>query len=85
MRRPDPVGRVLVVGDVMTDIICKPEGPLVVGSDRRALIRMRPGGSGANQAVWMAAFGLDGPSECSGLPVERFDATSLMTRDRPSE
>ena len=59
MRRPDPVGRVLVVGDVMTDIICKPEGPLVVGSDRRALIRMRPGGSGANQAVWMAAFGLD--------------------------
>lgn len=52
-------GRVLVVGDVMTDIICKPEGPLVVGSDRRAVIRSRAGGSGANQAVWMAAFGLD--------------------------
>ncbi|MEO8882828.1 MAG: PfkB family carbohydrate kinase [Devosia sp.] len=52
-------GRVLVVGDVMTDIICKPEGPLVVGSDRRATIRSRAGGSGANQAVWMAAFGLD--------------------------
>lgn len=52
-------GRVLVVGDVMTDIICKPEGPLVAGSDRRASIRARPGGSGANQAVWMAHFGLD--------------------------
>jgi len=52
-------GRVLVVGDVMTDIICKPEGPLVIGSDRRAVIRSRAGGSGANQAVWMAAFGLD--------------------------
>lgn len=51
-------GRVLVVGDVMTDIICQPEGPLVVGSDRRAIIRSRPGGSGANQAVWLAAFGV---------------------------
>ncbi|MDR3474970.1 MAG: PfkB family carbohydrate kinase [Devosia sp.] len=52
-------GRVLVVGDVITDVICKPEGPLVVGSDRRATIRSRPGGSGANQAVWLAAFGLE--------------------------
>jgi sugar/nucleoside kinase (ribokinase family) len=50
--------RVLVVGDVMTDIIVRPEGPLVAGSDRRATIRKRPGGSGANQAVWLAAFGL---------------------------
>ena len=32
------VGRVLVVGDVMTDIICKPAGPLVPGADRRAVI-----------------------------------------------
>lgn len=52
-------GRVLVVGDVMTDIICRPEGPLVVGSDRRAAIRSRPGGSGANQAVWLGAMGVD--------------------------
>ena len=59
MRTPQPVGHVLVVGDVMTDVICKPTGPLVLGSDRHAQIRMRPGGSGANQAVWMAAFGLD--------------------------
>jgi sugar/nucleoside kinase (ribokinase family) len=50
--------RVLVVGDVMTDIICRPEGPLVTGSDRRAKIVSRPGGSGANQAVWLAACGL---------------------------
>ncbi len=49
---------VLVVGDVITDIICTPEGPIEVGSDRRATIRSRPGGSGANQAVWLAAFGL---------------------------
>jgi sugar/nucleoside kinase (ribokinase family) len=50
---------ILVVGDVMTDIIVRPEGPLVRGSDRRASIRSRPGGSGANQAVWLAHFGAD--------------------------
>ena len=51
--------RVLVVGDVMTDIIVRPEGPIVLGSDRRAEIRNRPGGSGANQAVWLGAAGAD--------------------------
>lgn len=50
---------VLVVGDVMTDIIVVPEGPLVKGSDRRATIRSRPGGSGANQAVWLGAMGAE--------------------------
>jgi sugar/nucleoside kinase (ribokinase family) len=49
--------RVLVVGDVMTDIIVVPEGPMVRGSDRRATIRSRPGGSGANQAVWLGSMG----------------------------
>lgn len=52
-------GRVLVVGDVMTDVIVVPEGPLVKGSDRRATVRSRPGGSGANQAVWLGAAGAD--------------------------
>ncbi len=49
--------RVLVVGDVMTDVIVMPEGPIVKGSDRRATVRSRPGGSGANQAVWLGAMG----------------------------
>jgi sugar/nucleoside kinase (ribokinase family) len=49
---------VLVVGDVMTDIICLPEGPVEPGSDRRATIRLTGGGSGANQAIWLACFGL---------------------------
>ncbi|HEY8576159.1 MAG TPA: sugar kinase [Devosia sp.] len=48
---------ILVVGDVMTDIIVVPEGALVRGSDRAATIRQRPGGSGANQAVWLGAMG----------------------------
>jgi len=47
-----------VVGDIMADIIVRPEGPVVRGSDRRAAIRSLPGGSGANQAVWLAHFGV---------------------------
>lgn len=50
-------GRLVVVGDVMTDVIVIPEGPLVRGSDRRARITSKPGGSGANQAVWLGAAG----------------------------
>ena len=49
--------RVIVIGDVMTDVIVIPEGPMVRGSDRRAQIRSRPGGSGANQAVWFGSMG----------------------------
>jgi sugar/nucleoside kinase (ribokinase family) len=51
--------QILVVGDVMTDVIVVPEGPIVKGSDRRATVRSRPGGSGANQAVWLGAMGAD--------------------------
>ena len=49
--------RILVIGDVMTDVIVRPEGPLVRGSDRRASITVQPGGSAANQAAWLASFG----------------------------
>jgi sugar/nucleoside kinase (ribokinase family) len=47
-----------VIGDVMTDVIVRPEGPLAKGSDRRAKIVFEPGGSAANQAAWLASFGL---------------------------
>ena len=42
----------------MTDVIVRPEGPLARGSDRRAKIRFKPGGSAANQAAWLASFGV---------------------------
>jgi sugar/nucleoside kinase (ribokinase family) len=42
----------------MTDVIVRPEGPLARGSDRRASITIHPGGSGANQAAWLASFGV---------------------------
>jgi sugar/nucleoside kinase (ribokinase family) len=51
--------RILVVGDTITDIIVMPEGPMVRGSDRRAIIRMKPGGSAANHAVWLGSLGMD--------------------------
>src|SRR4051812_2449152 len=47
---------VLVIGDVMTDIIVRPEGPVAVAADMRAAIRMLPGGAGANQACWLAFY-----------------------------
>jgi sugar/nucleoside kinase (ribokinase family) len=50
--------RALVIGDVMTDVIVRPEGPLARGSDRRASITVQPGGSAANQAAWLASFGV---------------------------
>jgi len=51
--------RVLVIGDVMTDIIVKPEGPVAHGADRRATVRALPGGAGANQACWLASEGVE--------------------------
>lgn len=83
-------GKVLVVGDVMTDIIVKPEGPLNRGSDRRAAIRSRPGGSGANQAVWLGAMGADvrfvarvGSADISGLTTyfRGFSIEPLLVAD----
>jgi len=51
-------GGVLVVGDVITDVIVLAEGEMIRGSDRRAAISSRPGGSGANQAVWLGSLGV---------------------------
>lgn len=49
-------GKVLVIGDVMEDIIVRPHGPMAIGSDVHADIVGLPGGSGANQALWLAAY-----------------------------
>ncbi len=65
-------GRVLVTGDIMTDIVVRTEGPAVPGSDRRALISMVDGGSAANQAAWLAA---------SGVPVALFARVGMADRD----
>jgi sugar/nucleoside kinase (ribokinase family) len=51
--------RVLVCGDVVNDVLVETPAPLVYGDDNPAAIKARPGGSAANQAVWMAYRGLD--------------------------
>jgi sugar/nucleoside kinase (ribokinase family) len=51
--------RALVIGDVMTDISVLMSGPIAWGSDRRARIFARSGGSAANQAVWLAKLGIE--------------------------
>jgi sugar/nucleoside kinase (ribokinase family) len=50
-------GRVVVVGDVMTDIVAALSGPVAPGSDTAARITRRGGGAGANTAAWLARAG----------------------------
>ena len=47
---------VVVVGDVMIDVSVE-AGSLALGGDVRGEVRVRPGGTGANTAVWAAAEG----------------------------
>lgn len=54
VRRP----RVLVVGDVIDDIVVRPDGALQADTDTPSRIDPRPGGSAANTACWLAAAGV---------------------------
>ncbi len=51
-------GRVLVIGDVMRDVVVLPRGRIRPGTDQQASVTVLPGGSGANQAAWLARFGV---------------------------
>ncbi len=51
------VRSVVVVGDVMLDVLVRPEGPLAATSDTPSRIRVARGGSGANVAVAVRASG----------------------------
>jgi len=48
---------VVILGDVMTDISMRVQDPLHLGSDTAANCTVTPGGSGANQAMWLATTG----------------------------
>jgi len=52
--RPD----LIVVGDVMVDVSVD-GGALATGGDVHGEVRLRPGGAGANAAVWAAREGVD--------------------------
>ena len=49
--------RVVVVGDVTTDIVAVLEAPLAFGSDTPGTVQTLPGGQGANTAAWLAWLG----------------------------
>jgi sugar/nucleoside kinase (ribokinase family) len=49
-----PPVRVLVVGDVVTDVLALHDTPVAAGSDTRARITLTGGGAAANTACWLA-------------------------------
>ncbi len=49
---------VAVIGDVMNDVVVGPLGPVSPDSDTVSRIRAVAGGSGANQAAWLAHLGV---------------------------
>lgn len=51
--------RVVVVGDVVTDVIVRATGPATEGSDTSAAITVGGGGSAANLAAWLATTGTE--------------------------
>ena len=51
--------RVVVLGDVMTDLIARTQGPIAFGSDTPSSIETHAGGAGANLAAWLASEGVE--------------------------
>lgn len=49
--------RVVVVGDIINDIVVVPRGEVRPDTDTASTIRLRPGGSAANTAVWLGSLG----------------------------
>jgi sugar/nucleoside kinase (ribokinase family) len=49
--------RIVVVGDVVTDIVVRPHGPIQHGTDTASSITITGGGSGANTAAWIGSLG----------------------------
>ncbi|HEY8472959.1 MAG TPA: PfkB family carbohydrate kinase [Natronosporangium sp.] len=50
--------RVVVVGDLVTDVLAKVAGPIAAGTDTPATIRVGGGGQAANTAAWLASRGV---------------------------
>ncbi len=50
--------KVVVVGDLMTDVVARTTDAIALHSDTRATIAMNGGGSGANTAAWLGSCGV---------------------------
>jgi ribokinase len=89
-------GRVVVVGDVMTDVVASLSGPIAHGSDTPARVVQRGGGAGANVAAWLARAGaavtligrvgddLPGRDAAESLRAEGVDARLAVDPSRPT-
>ena len=51
-------GRIIVIGDIVTDVVTVLGAPIVAGSDTPAPISVTGGGAGANTAAWLADAGV---------------------------
>jgi ribokinase len=51
------MNRIVVVGDIVTDVLAVYSGALAYGSDTEARIHLTAGGSAANTAAWLARTG----------------------------
>ncbi len=51
--------RVVVVGDLLYDLLARPDGGVAPGTDTFTRIQAGGGGSGANAAAWLAASGVE--------------------------
>jgi sugar/nucleoside kinase (ribokinase family) len=71
---------VVVVGDVINDVIVRPQAPLEAGTDTPSRIERSPGGSGANQAAWLGALGA--PTRFAGRAGARDAAYHRATLER---
>jgi ribokinase len=88
--------RIVVAGDVMTDVVASLSGPVAHGSDTPARVVQRGGGAGANVAVWLARAGAAvtligrvgddaaGRAAAEGLRAEGVDARLAIDPARPT-
>jgi ribokinase len=58
--------RLVVLGDVMVDVVCRLDGPIALGSDAPARIEFGYGGSAANVSAWAAVARGAGPPVLAG-------------------
>jgi sugar/nucleoside kinase (ribokinase family) len=90
------LARIVVAGDVMTDVVASLSGPVAPGSDTPARVVQRGGGAGANVAVWLARAGAAvtligrvgddaaGREAAEGLRAEGVDARLAIDPARPT-
>jgi sugar/nucleoside kinase (ribokinase family) len=87
--RPPSPPRVVVLGDVMCDVVACHDGPIAPGSDTPATIELRPGGSGASVAAWLAFAGVPvalvgraGRDACAEIALRGLDGVDVrVARD----